>query len=148
MSIRARILPVQIPQFWEAIKFVCVQVNEVSKEEMPSYFNELLHALLSDKAQCFIRLGDDRTLEEVAITRIIINKITGEKYLFLQCLYSFKATTDDVWKQGCNLLIDLAKKEGCSYISFNSRHERIWEIGKMLGFKEKYKTFELKIGGV
>ncbi len=148
MPIRARILPVQIPVFWESIKFVCVQADEINKEDMPSYFNELLHALLSDKAQCFIRLGDDRTLQGLMITRIIIDKITSKKFLFLQCLYSFRMVQDEIWKQDWNLVMNFAKSEQCSYVSFDSRHERIWEIAQNLGFKERHRRFDFKIGGM
>ncbi len=148
MQIRARILPVQIPQLWEVIKFACTQADEVNKEDMPPYLNELLHALLSEKAQCFLRLGDDRSLQIIMITRITIDKITGEKYLFLQCLYSFKVVRDEILKQDWDFVMEFAKNEKCSYIYFDSRHERIWEISKIAGFKEKNRRFDLRIGGV
>jgi len=143
-----KILNRQIPQIWELIKFACVQADEVDKKEMPQYFNELLHALLNDKAQCFIRLDDDRTLLAVLITRIMIDRVTGEKYLFLQCLYSFKVIQDEVLRQARDLFVDFAKAEQCSYISFNSRHKRIWEIAEIMGFKEKHRRFDFEIGGV
>jgi len=143
-----RILPVQIPKLWEVIKFACVQADEINREDMPSYFNKLLHALLSDKAQCFLSLNDDRTVRVVLITQITIDKTTNEKYLFLQCLYSFQKVQDEVWGKDWHFIMDFAKKEQCSYISFNSRNERIWEITKLLGFKEKYRRFDLKTGGV
>ena len=70
-----RLLPVQIVPFWEAIKFACKEADEVKKEEMSNYFNELLQALLSDKAQVFIVLDDKRILHSIAITRITFNKV-------------------------------------------------------------------------
>lgn len=143
-----RILPVQIPKFWETIKFAYVQADELNKEDMPSYFNELLHALLSDKAQCFLSLDDDRTILRVLITRIMTDKITSEKYLFLQCLYSFKTTSEEEWKRGWIFFMDFAKVEQCSYITTNTRNEKLLERAKMFGVKEKYRRFDLKIGGV
>jgi len=147
-SIIVRILATQIPQLWEVVKFACTQADEVDKEDLPYYLNELLHALLSDKAQCFIRLGEDRTLLALISTRVMVDKITGKKYLFIQCLYSFKMVEDEVWKQDWSIILDFIKAEKCSYVSFNSRNERIWEITRMLGFKEKYRRFDYEVGGV
>jgi len=146
-SIIVKIVPTQIPQLWEVIKFACAQADEVNKEDFPYYFNELLHALLNDKAQCFMRIAEDRTLLALLITRIMIDKVTGKKYLFMQCLYSFKAVEDEVWKRDWNFILDFIKREGCSYISFNSRNKRLWDIAEKLGFKERHRTFDFVVGG-
>ena len=142
-----RILPTQIPQLWEQIKFACVQADEVNKEDMPSYFNELLHALLSDKAQCFIRLNDDRTLLGLIITRILVDKITGRKSLFIQALYSWKNVEDKEWQDDFSFIREFAKHEQCERISFESRNNRVWKIAEFLGFKENLRKFTLNMEG-
>jgi len=147
-SIICRILPQQVPQLWECIKFACVQADEVNKEDMPFYFNELLQALLNEKAQCFIRLAEDRTLLALMITRIVLDRITDKKHLSLQCLYSFKTVKDEVWERDWKFLLDFVKKEGCSYISYNSRHNKLWELGEMVGFYEKHRTYEIRVEGL
>lgn len=141
-----RILPVQVPQLWEAIKFACVQADEVNKEDMPSYFNELLHALLSDKAQCFLRLGDDRTLLLLMITRIMIDKITGRKSLFVQALYSWKNVEDKEWQDDYRFIREFAKQEQCKRISFESRNPRVWQLAEVLGFRENLRRFVFDLG--
>ena len=146
-SIIVRILPVQVPQLWEVLKFACVQTDEVDQSNIPRYLNELLHALLSNKAQCFIRLGEDRTLLMLVLTRIMFDKFTGEKDLFVQCLYSFKAVEDEIWKRGIQLIEEFARKEGCRTVSFNSRRPRIWEVAKLIGFTEKHRVFSCEVGG-
>ena len=145
---RCRILPVQIPALWEVIKFACVQADEVNKEDMPLYFNELLHALLSDKAQCFLRLGDDRTLLVLLITRVLVDKITSQKSLFLQVLYSWKAVEDKEWLDDFDFIKEFAKQEQCKDISFEPRNPRVWEIAKFLGCRETHRKFVFDIGGV
>lgn len=146
-SIIVRILPIQVPRLWEAVKFACVQADEVKKEDIPSYLNELLHALLNEKAQCFIRLDEDRSLLALMVTRIMGDKITGKKQLLLQCLYSFKTVDYDVWTRDWKLVMDFAKAEKCEYISFESKHPRIWEIGESLGFQETFRRFVFEVGG-
>lgn len=147
-DIRCRILPVQIPQLWEVIKFACVQADEVNKEDMPSYLNELLHALLSDKAQCFLRLGDDRTLLVLLVTRILVDKITGRKSLFLQCLYSWKSVPDEEWQDNFNFIKEFAEHEQCKIIFFEPRNPRVWKLAELFGCQETNRRFIFKIGGV
>ena len=93
-----RILPTQVVKLWETIKYGVVLADEVNEEERYIYLNELLHALLNEKAQCFVRLSDDRRLLAMLITRFQVNKITGDKELYLQGLYSWEAVNDEVWQ--------------------------------------------------
>jgi len=140
-----KILPSQVVQLWEVIKFVATKVDEVDKENIQPYLNELLHALLNEKAQCFVRLDDNREIIALAITRILRNNITGEKYFQVHCVYGFKSASDDVWKRDWEVLRDFAKKENCSYMGFQSRNSRIWDIAKLIGMTEAYRIFKLKL---
>jgi len=143
-----KILPTQIPQLWEIIKFAVTRADEVESKDLQPYFNELLHALLSDKAQCFVRLDDNRILLLLMITRISVDKITGRKSLFIQALYSWKNVEDKEWQDDYNFVKEFAKHEQCKLISFESRNLRIWQLGETLGFKESLRTFRLSLGGV
>lgn len=143
-----KLLPIQIPFMWETLKFVATKADEVDKKELQPYLNELLHALLSDKAQCFVRLDEKRTLLALLITKIMGNKRTGEKYLYIQCLYSFQLVDDSIWRKDMIFIRQFADKEKCSYISFDSRNTKVQEIGRMLGFEEVNRNFSMKLGGI
>ena len=143
-----RLLPVQIVPFWEAIKFACKEADEVKKEEMSNYFNELLQALLSDKAQVFIVLDDKRILHSIAITRITFNKVRQIKELLIQCLYSMTTIDDTSLLKYFSFIVEFAKQEGCSLITYNSRNPRIWQIASVVGCKEISRTFAFSLGGV
>jgi len=136
-----RILPTQVPQLWEAIKFTLVQADEINKEDMPYYFNKLLHGLLNEKAQCFIRLSDDRRLLMLLITRIIIDQITGNKDLFIQGIYSWAVVNKENWQDDYNFVKEFAKSEQCKRISCESRNKRIWQLCEKLGFRENLRSF-------
>ena len=140
-----KILPSQVVQFWEVIKFVSTRVDEVDEKDLPKYLNELLHALLNEKAQCFVRLDDNREIIALSITRILKNKTTDEKYFQVHCVYGFKSATDEVWKKDWEVLRDFAKKENCSYMGFMSRNSRIWDIAKLIGMTEAYRVFKLQL---
>ena len=147
-SIVIRIPAPQIPLTWEILKYVCVQTDEVDRPELPYYLNDLLQALLSEKAQCFVRLDTNRNVLAVLVTRIILDSVTGKKQLLIQNLYSFRAADDETWRRDYDLIIDFARKEGCSSISFHSRNERVWEMAESLGFHEKYRRYDYVIGGL
>jgi hypothetical protein len=141
-----KLIPNQIPLFWDAIKLGATQADEVDSKNLQPYLNELLHALLSDKAQCFASLDDNRVLTGVLITRIGIDKVTEDKFLFLQSIYVWKLLADQVWRDAYDLFSSFAVKEGCKYLSFNSRQRALWDRAEKFGFKEKTRTFTLKIG--
>lgn len=143
-----RILSSQIPAFWEVIKFAVVSVNEVDKENWGVYLNNLLHSLLNDKSQCFVRFNDERKLLALLITELSISKITNEKSLLLQVLYSWKRTEDKEWVEEFTFIKEFASHEECKHISFESRNPRVWQLGEALGFKENLRRFDLTLGGV
>ena len=142
---RIKLLPAQLVQHWELIKHITVKVDEVDEKDLQPYLNELLHALLNEKAQCFINLGDKKTVAGVCITRLMIDKITGEKYLFIQNAYSFKAADSESRKQDIDFLKEFAKKEQCAYMAFRTRNKRLWKLAEMNGFTEDYRAFGFRL---
>ena len=142
MNSRIKLLPAQVPVYWELIKYIVVKVDEVDDKDLQPYLNELLHSLLNNKAQCFLELDDGRNVVGVCITRFMADKITGEKYLLIQNAYSFQTADNETRKQSFDFLKEFAKKEQCSYMSFKSGNKRMWELGRLAGFKEKTRVFE------
>lgn len=144
MTIKA--LPIQIPVLWETIKWVCKQAEEVQEKDLPAYCNELLQALLNSKAQCWVRLDADKQLTAMLITRLLSDRITGDKYLFLQALYSFVKVEDSVWLEERKLIGDFCNETRCKYVLFESKNPKVWALAGRLGFKEKSRAFVLEGG--
>jgi len=142
-----RVLPVQIIQFWDAIKYACIQADELKAEQYLKYFNELLQALLSDTAQCFIVLNNDRVLHAIAVTRITINKVQLQKELDIQCLYSMSAMSDSELRKYFKFIANFATQEECKVITFSSRNSRIWQVANTVGCTERHRTFIFELGG-
>ena len=140
-----KILPDQVVQLWEPIKYAATMADEVDEKDMPKYLNELLHALLNEKAQCFVRIDDKREIATIGITRLLFNNVTGEKYLQIQIGYAFKKSEDYLWKQDWEVMKEFAKKENCSYVGVMSRNKRVWELGKLIGMTETYRVFSVKL---
>jgi len=142
-----KLIPKQIPVFWDVIKYGCKNADTLHHENYQPYFNELLHALLSDKAQCFVRLSDDRRIVAVLVTRFIGNKITGEKHFHLQCAYSFQAEPKSTWEEDHKVLLDIALKSKCTKITFDTSNPKLGRLAMGLGFKEVSRSYCYMIGG-
>lgn len=136
-----KLLSAQIPAFWENIKFACKQADEVEEKDYQAYFNELLQMLLNEKAQCWVRLNEKRELQAMLITRVLLDKITDKKCLFLQCLYSFNVVDKEVWHREFLLIKAFADTEKCTRITFDSKNPKIWELAQSVGFKEHHRNF-------
>lgn len=143
-----KLLANQIPTFWESIKFAVTEADEVDVKDLGAYLNNLLHSLLSDKSQCFVRLDDDRMLIGVMITRIEVDNHAGMRSLCLQCLYSFKNVLDGDWQTDFELFKNFARRTNCKQITFNTRNSRIVRLGSLVGFIERFSSYSLSIGGI
>jgi hypothetical protein len=140
-----KLLPSQIPMFWEAIKRAAISADEVNKENWGVYLNELLHSLLNDRSQCFVRLNEEKRLLALMITRLSVDKITNEKGLSLQVLYSWKHVEDKEWQDDYNFIKEFTKHEKCKYIFFESRNPRLWKLAESVGFRENLRKFVLSL---
>lgn len=142
-----KLLSTQIPIFWESIKFCVTNADEVKAKDLQYYLNTLLHLLLSDKSQCFVRLDNDRNLLGIMITKVEVNKITGNQQLRIQCLYSFSNVKDVEWKNDYNIISQFAKNTKCKSVVFNTHDKRVMRLGKLVGFVEADRSFVLVLGG-
>jgi hypothetical protein len=143
-----KLLSPQVVQFWDAIKYACIKADEIEDENISEYFNELLQALLSDKAQCFVVLDSSKVLHGIAITRIVIDKMLSKKVLHIQCLYSLSMMDNSSLQKYFNFISDFANREKCSSVTFHSRNPRVWDIAKVVNAREKYRCFIYKLGGI
>ena len=140
-----RLPPHQVPMLWDAIKFAASKTAGISDSDLPLYLNRLLNSLLNSTAHCFVRLDDNRVLMAVAITRTIADEVTGEKSLFINCLYSFKGVDEKQWEDDIGIIKDFAIKQGCGKITTYTSSERVSEIAKANGFKERFRCFMLEV---
>jgi hypothetical protein len=140
-----RLLASQIPDVWEQIKFVATKVDNVNSNDAPLYLNRLLSMLLSDKAQCFVRLDENRQLIALVITLITIDEITGVKALLIKCLYSFQGVQIDEWAKDLDVIKVFARSNGCLKITTFSNSQRVFEIAQEIGFIERYRSFGMEV---
>jgi len=142
-----RVLASKIKHAWGLIASVVTQVDGVKEQDREAYLTELLYALLNNRAQCHLRLGPNE-VKTLVITRFPVDRITGEKQLLLQSYYAFEKSDDNEWAENMQYAVDLAKKEGCTKVIFNSLNPKILEMANRFNFKEDYRMYSVDIGGV
>ena len=143
LSTIIRATPTQIPMLWEAIKYAVANADELGTDAIGPYCQWLLQALLSERAQCWVSLNEERLLLSLMVTMIFRNQFTGEKELTAHGLYAFQGFTENTMDQGFALLRDFASASGCAVITCVSRHARMWEIFQTHGWTEQHRTFQL-----
>ena len=140
-----KIIPSQIPQFWDTIKFAVLNADNIAEKDRELYLNNLLAFLLCDKAQCFVRSNEVRELQALMITRIVKDEITGLKSLFIGSLYSFRVVPESQWIADIDVIRKFAQSNGCKKIIAVSNNQRVFEIADRAGFVERYRSFALEV---
>lgn len=140
-----KVVPNKIPVIWEAVKYAAVKADSVREKDIPAYLNNLLRALLSSKAQCFVRLDEDKKLIRMCITRIGVDEVTGEKSLALSTTFGFKPSEPNAWVEDIDFVKSFARKNNCSRLLVCSNNKRIFEIMNELGFEESFRHFVLEV---
>ena len=136
-----RLTPNQIPSMWEAIKYAAVKSGRLNKDEMPRYLNKLLNDLLSGNAQCFVKLNEKRILSGIILSKLIEDNLTNDKSLLIENLYSFEPVTQESWLEGLDIIGKFAVANECITITTYADSEKVYEILKMMGFRERYRCF-------
>lgn len=141
-----KVMPSQIPQVWEAVKYAIVQMNEVPNEQLSAYFVWLLQDLLSEKAQCWITLNEERVLLNVSVTRTIEQGWTKERELHVHCMFAFQGLTETTVATLLQMYVDFAKTMGCTRIIGASRHPRGCAVMEQQGLTPYYRTYVKEVG--
>ena len=141
-----RVLSVQVAKFWDIIKYSIGQVEKIGNAEELEVYNRLFAALLSDKAQCFIAFDEKEEIRAVCITEFRYDELRDIKSLHIRCLYAFKAASNEAWIREFDIVKELANKEGCSKITFETANPKIKSIAKDLGAVEVSTNLKIIVG--
>lgn len=142
-----RVLPTQIPLVWEHVKWAVAQINEIPSENLREGLVRLLYGLLSEKAQCWVTLNEERVILNVSVTQIGDNTITGERELRWLFFYAYQGTTEHIGQNIIAAFRTFARDSGCTRITGASRNPRACALMEQHGFVPEYRTFALPVEG-
>lgn len=132
-----------IPAYWEAIKYASSKTDDITEKSRNAYFNKLLADLLSGNVQCFVRVED--TLDSIVLAKVLYSEQQDERFLHIITLFSWSFKTQQEWEHDFNTLVSFARNNKCTRIDAVSNNQRAIELMNSLGMHETYKTLSTRI---
>jgi hypothetical protein len=115
-----KLLPDQISDHWDIIKYAIAESLPPTAGEGPDKMNRILSSLLTGKAECWISSTiteeNVRRFEAVSICKIQYDDISNTKNMLIYSLYGYEKIDRDSWTQAFITLGKYAKSRGCSRI--------------------------------
>ena len=136
-----QLLPDQIATLWDYIKYAFEESIPSSIDRRAYDSNQILSALLSGKAQCWIvyeKTTNERRFEGVVITEIIGDNIMNTRSLLIYSIYGTNIS-DLSWRKGLVALSKWGVGKGCKAIVGYTDNKLI--IDRVLKFGGSISTF-------
>jgi hypothetical protein len=136
-----QLLPDQIATLWDYIRLALEKSIPPSADRRAYDSNQVLSALLSGKAQCWIvyeKTADVRKFEGVVITEIIRDDIMDSRSLLIYSLYG-EDISNRSWREGLVALAKWGVKNKCKFIVGYTNNKLI--VNKVLQFGGNISTF-------
>lgn len=135
----------QITANWETIKYAYINSGMFSNIE--SSCKGLLLNLLSEKFQCWAGVSESTNQIVGIVITSVQQDVGGYKYLLINCVYAYSASSIEDKEYIIKGLRELAKNLACKSIIFYTNNESIINIINKFGFTETHKVFMFNIGG-
>ena len=138
-----KLLPDQIAKFWDVIKYAIEDSIPPIATWTPNMTNKVLSSLLCGKAHCWISYTleeEQRKLEGVVITKILLDDISDTRNLLIYCLCGYDGFQKDSWLKGFKSLVKFAASQNCKCIVAYTDIPSIINMTKKLG-GEASQTF-------
>jgi hypothetical protein len=136
-----QLLPDQIATLWDYIKFAFEESIPPSVDRKAYDSNQVLSALLSGKAQCWIvynKVNNVRKFEGVVITEVIRDNIIDARNLLIYSIYGDNISNHS-WREGLVALAKWGIRSGCRSIVGYTDNKLI--VNKVLQFGGGISTF-------
>jgi len=145
-----RLLPDQISDNWEIIKYAIKGSVPPTHNESPEKLNKIFESLLLGSMVCWASVKhnyDENTtlLEGILITTVLEDKFSSTRNLLVYCIYSFtNQSTDLSWEQGLCKLIQYGRSIRCdSIVGFTQNDNIIRYVERLGGSLHTYVSIPL-----
>lgn len=143
-----RLLPDQVPVYWDAIKYGIVKSVSREKVLTTEDLNNILKNILSGVADAWIAWGDlegERKLYGVLVTYASFDPCSDLKNLVIYSIYGYAVAPMELWQDGMETLKKFGKKLGCKNLIGYTSAELLEKRMKVLGFEETSRILSCKI---
>ena len=113
-----KIMPDQVPDFWELIKYTKAESDPMKPTYMPDRMNNLLNECLIGDVDVWIVLAGDNSIVGCILTKFYKDTINGTNDL---CIYGFASAPDrdiggEQYGEMFNTITKYARKHRCTQI--------------------------------
>jgi hypothetical protein len=140
-----RVISLQVPQYWDIIKYVLKEVENLGTGAEKGVYNHVFAKLMCDKMQCYM-ITEKGNVDGVIITEMLENEVTHKSTLTVRAIYAFKMQDDRTWKQAFGLIKRAARNDGCDRVLMSFSNPRILELAQNNGYEEISRVMELNVG--
>jgi len=140
-----KIPALQIPNYWELIKFAGVKADGIADKDISRYAIELLLKLLDGTYGALLSFNKDKSLNRVLIYEFYQDKITDEKVVQFKIMYSFNHASKENWDEESVLVYEFAKTNNCDLVRATIRSDQLMDITDQLGGTVESKNYYIKL---
>ena len=134
-----KLLPEQIPTYWDEIKEGMLRTIPVG---VPDRASKILNKLLLGSAQCWLSYhrneSNEPEVDAVIITVVVEDQVHDTINLDIYALWSIGEMQRSSWIEGVEALKKYAKKKGCNRVIGRSDVESILEFVRISGGEARY----------
>lgn len=136
-----RLLPEQISDFWDIIKYAIEESLPPTVDEHPDKMNRILSSALSgglDIWASYERAEEGVKFEGIIVTKINFDDASGTRSMLMYCLYGYADAAEGTWMEGLTILAKYAKSRKCSRITAYTSIPYMIALADKLGANTKY----------
>lgn len=145
LPVLIKLLPEQLVKFWDMIRFAIAETFIPRESCTNEHLQAILTNLLSGKAQCwmgFKMVDGERKFVGFIITRIGIEEAIKEKVLFIDSVYAYESTTEELIKESMQTMEKFAIANECKTLASITESDRILHLAQRAGFKSRYYIYK------
>jgi len=149
-SLVVQMLPGQVSDFWDVIKFAIEESVPPDVGEHPDKMNNILSSILCGNLDVWASYTKDKEgngkFEGIALTQEVYDESSNTKNLLIYSFYGYSEINLDVWKKLFITVAKLASEKKCNKILAYSNVDKVIDMAKLFGGNADYTflTFDVK----
>jgi hypothetical protein len=134
-----KLLPDQIPPYWDIIKHGSQQVLPPTTADNPAAMNGILQNLLTGILQCWVLFDTDgQHFKAFLITDISTDHFSNQRFLHLYVLYGIRPLDEAEWLQSIEVLTAFAQSNNCQVITGYTNNDALCDKLAQYGFSKDF----------
>ena len=136
-----KLLPDQISNFWDIIKYAVEQSVPPIVGEHPNKMNNILSACLNgslDVWASYVRGEDSTKFEGIVLTELLHDKSSQTNNLLIYCLYGYEKVDSQSWIAGLEAILKYADSLNCNQVIAYTDVAYLIEMASRFGGDTRY----------